>query len=169
MNFIPYHNNNRYIVHALVKSKDFVLITICSNEFQNRRAFSFLNRLSENPQRPNLVSLTKEFNKNQDDDKILAAQQSLESVKKQVYNNIDKALDNSGQLDFLIQSTDDLKISSNLYRVSTNKLKRKVWTRNLIIILIIVSIIFGIASIIFMFVWFLCGFPNWSCVTRNSK
>jgi len=76
--------------------------------------------------------------------------------------NIERVLERGERIDLLVDKTDRLGGSASDFRVRSRGLKRKMWWKNVrLMVLLTVVIIF----LVYLLVGFGCGLPAWSkCV-----
>jgi len=147
------------MAHVLINPTT-TAIALCSKDFSNRRAFNFLSGLFQDndddvlelkpPTKNQLKALVKKFNNNQDNDAFQQARDGIEDVKNQAVRNIGTVLGNQEKVGQLVDSTEQLLNAGNLYRIRGNQVKRRMMTRNVILIMIVVALVLGVLTAIFL-------------------
>ena len=79
--------------------------------------------------------------------KVQQLREDVEEVKGQMIQNIDKAIERGDILDDLREPIEDLNARANEFRLSSTRLKRKLWWQNIklwIILIVIILVILGV-------------------------
>ncbi|KAL9097038.1 MAG: hypothetical protein Q9165_001002 [Trypethelium subeluteriae] len=94
-------------------------------------------------------------------------QEEIEDVRGIMSENIERVLERGERIDLLVDKTDRLGGSARDFRVRSRGLRRKMWWKNVrLMVLLVVVVIF----LIYLFVGFGCGLPGWSkCVGHSKK
>ena len=74
--------------------------------------------------------------------------------------NIDKLLQRSERIDLLVEKSEQLNTDSMVFRRDATELSRVMWWRNF---KVITQIVLTVAVIVFIIVWFNCGFKFDKC------
>jgi len=91
------------------------------------------------------------------DDAISKAQKEIDDVRAIMTENIDRVLERGERIDLLVDKTDRLGGSARDFRVRSRGLRRRMWWKNVkLMVLLIVVIIF----LMYLFVGFACGLPG---------
>jgi len=91
------------------------------------------------------------------DDAISKAQKEIDDVRAIMTENIDRVLERGERIDLLVDKTDRLGGSARDFRVRSRGLRRRMWWKNVkLMVLFIVVIIF----LMYLFVGFACGLPG---------
>ncbi|KAI9713579.1 MAG: hypothetical protein M1820_000961 [Bogoriella megaspora] len=95
------------------------------------------------------------------------AQNEIEDVRGIMTENIERVLERGERIDLLVDKTDRLGGSARDFRVRSRGLRRRMWWKNVrLMVLLVVVVIF----LIYLFVGFGCGLPGWSkCVGHHEK
>lgn len=90
-------------------------------------------------------------------DALTNVQQDIDSVKGIMTENIERVLERGERIDLLVDKTDRLGAGAQDFRVRSRGLKRKMWWKNMkLMVLLGVVIVF----LIYLFVGFGCGLPG---------
>lgn len=145
-----------------------IYLVVCSREYQQRTAFKFLDevrrdfdtRFGNDVQTARQGSLTRssrellrdlcdKFNTVENVDKVASVSMQVEEVKDVMQNNIQSVLRNQENIETLLDQTDTMKNEATGFHRSANRVKDKMWWKNVklqIIIIILVLVI--IAAIV---------------------
>jgi vesicle-associated membrane protein 7 len=98
------------------------------------------------------------------DDALRTAQREIEGVREIMTENIERVLDRGERLDLLVDKTGRLGDTANEFRVRSRGLRRRMWWKNVkLMVLLVLVVIF----LIYLFVGFGCGLPAWGrCLRR---
>jgi vesicle-associated membrane protein 7 len=98
-------------------------------------------------------------------DAISNVQNEIENVRGIMTENIERVLERGERIDLLVDKTDRLGGSAHEFRVRSKGLRRKMWWKNVkLMVMLTVVVIF----LIYLFVGFGCGLPGWQkCVGRG--
>jgi len=93
------------------------------------------------------------------DDAITNVQNEIDNVRGIMTENIERVLERGERIDLLVDKTDRLGGSANEFRIRSRGLRRKMWWKNvkLMVLLTIVAIF-----LFYLFIGFGCGLPGWS-------
>ncbi|KAK4958685.1 hypothetical protein LTR66_013119 [Elasticomyces elasticus] len=80
--------------------------------------------------------------------------------------NIERVLERGERIDLLVDKTDRLGGSARDFRVRSRGLRRRMWWKN---VRLMVLLVFVIVFLIYLFVGFGCGLPGESSFRRISK
>lgn len=90
-------------------------------------------------------------------DAIGKAQQEIEDVRGIMTQNIERVLERGERLDLLIDKTDRLGGSARDFRFRSKGLRRRMWWKNVkLMVLLVITIVF----LVYLFVGFGCGLPG---------
>lgn len=90
-------------------------------------------------------------------DAITNTQQEIDNVKGIMTENIERVLERGERIDLLVDKTDRLGVGAHDFRVRSRGLKRRMWWKNIkLMVLLGVVIVF----LIYLFVGFGCGLPG---------
>jgi len=104
-----------------------------------------------------LKSTMNTFNTAPPADSLTAAKREIDSVKDIMTENIERVLERGERIDLLVDKTDRLGGSARDFRVRSRGLRRRLWWKNLrLMVLLGVVVIF----LIYIFVGFGCGLPS---------
>ena len=99
-------------------------------------------------------------------DAISNTQAEIENVRGIMTENIERVLERGERIDLLVDKTDRLGAGAHDFRVRSRGLKRRMWWKNMkLMVLLGVVIVF----LIYLFVGFGCGLPGWSHCVGSSK
>jgi len=99
-------------------------------------------------------------------DAITNVQKDMDNVRGIMTENIERVLERGERIDLLVDKTDRLGAGAHDFRVRSRGLKRKMWWKNVkLMVLLGVVIVF----LIYLFVGFGCGLPGWSYCTGSGK
>lgn len=85
-------------------------------------------------------------------------QSEIDNVRGIMTENIERVLERGERIDLLVDKTDRLGGSARDFRVRSRGLKRRMWWKNVkLMVLLVVVVIF----LIYLFVGFGCGLPAW--------
>lgn len=91
------------------------------------------------------------------DDAIGKARREIDDVKGIMTENIERVLERGERIDLLVDKTDRLGGSARDFRVRSRGLRRRMWWKNVkLMVLLVVVVIF----LIYLFVGFGCGLPG---------
>lgn len=92
-------------------------------------------------------------------------QSEIENVRGIMTENIERVLERGERIDLLVDKTDRLGGSARDFRVRSRGLKRRMWWKNVkLMVLLVVVIVF----LLYLVVGFGCGLPAWGkCVGRG--
>lgn len=91
------------------------------------------------------------------DDAISKAQREIDDVRAIMTENIDRVLERGERIDLLVDKTDRLGGSARDFRVRSRGLRRRMWWKNVrLMVLLVVVVIF----LVYLFVGFACGLPG---------
>ncbi|KAF2866249.1 vesicle-associated membrane protein-like protein [Massariosphaeria phaeospora] len=97
-------------------------------------------------------------------DAISTAKREIDGVREIMEQNIDRLLERGEHMTALVNKTDQLGTSSRDFRVRSRGLRRRMWWKNVkLMVLLALVVIF----LIYLFVGFGCGLPGWSRCLRN--
>nr|POE46741.1 vesicle-associated membrane protein 714 [Quercus suber] len=98
-------------------------------------------------------------------DAVANVQGQIDEVRGIMTRNIEQVLERGERINVLVDKTDRLGGSASDFRVRSRGLKRKMWWKNIrLMVLLVVVIVF----LLYLFVGFGCGLPAWShCVHRG--
>lgn len=92
------------------------------------------------------------------DDAVRNVQSEIDNVRGIMTENIERVLERGERIDLLVDKTDRLGGSARDFRVKSRGLRRKMWWKNVrLMVLLIVVIVF----LVYLFVGFGCGLPAW--------
>lgn len=86
-------------------------------------------------------------------DKIAQIQLQVDDVKEVMVTNIDKAIKRGDDLDVLQQKTSDLEKNAGIFERDARSLKRRMWWKNIRIILAIIIIVLIVAIVLGLIIW----------------
>lgn len=91
-------------------------------------------------------------------DAIRNAQAEIDDVREIMSENIERVLERGERIDLLVDKTDRLGGSARDFRVRSTGLRRKMWWKN-----VKLMVLLGLVAIflIYLFVGFGCGLPAW--------
>ncbi|ORY16699.1 vesicle-associated membrane protein-like protein [Clohesyomyces aquaticus] len=97
-------------------------------------------------------------------DALRTAQQEIDGVREIMTENIERVLERGERIDLLVDKTDRLGSSARDFRVRSRGLRRRMWWKNVkLMVLLVLVVIF----LIYLFVGFGCGLPGWHrCLHR---
>ena len=99
-------------------------------------------------------------------DAISNTQAEIDNVRGIMTENIERVLERGERIDLLVDKTDRLGAGAHDFRVRSRGLKRRMWWKNMkLMVLLGVVIVF----LIYLFVGFGCGLPGWSKCVGSSK
>jgi len=171
-----YSYDSQYHFHIMIEG-GLIFLCMTDNVFAARRAFSYLLDirnlfLSEYSGRweyavahemdrfsKTLESRATFFSKDASSDKLTALQLEIENSKMIVTENIEKLIERGEHIDMLVERSSQLNNDSFQFKTKSTELKSRLWFRNIKIWILICCII---CVVIFLIVWFACGFPNFS-------
>ncbi|KAK4574679.1 hypothetical protein LTR86_001520 [Recurvomyces mirabilis] len=92
------------------------------------------------------------------DDAFANVQNEIENVRGIMTENIERVLERGERIDLLVDKTDKLGGSARDFRLRSKGLRRKMWWKNVrLMVLMVVVIVF----LIYLLVGFGCGLPAW--------
>ena len=90
-------------------------------------------------------------------DAISNTQHEIDNVKGIMTENIERVLERGERIDLLVDKTDRLGVGAHDFRVRSRGLKRRMWWKNVkLMVLLVIVVIF----LIYLFVGFGCGLPG---------
>ncbi|KAF2208958.1 hypothetical protein CERZMDRAFT_100947 [Cercospora zeae-maydis SCOH1-5] len=114
-----------------------------------------------------LKKLMVEFGttKSGQEDAFRNVQSEIDNVRGIMTENIERVLERGERIDLLVDKTDRLGGSARDFRVRSRGLKRRMWWKNVkLMVLLVVVIVF----LLYLFVGFGCGLPAWGkCIGRG--
>jgi vesicle-associated membrane protein 7 len=91
-------------------------------------------------------------------DALRTAQREIDGVREIMTENIERVLERGERIDLLVDKTDRLGNSARDFRVRSRGLRRRMWWKNIkLMVLLVLVVIF----LIYLFVGFGCGLPAW--------
>jgi len=91
-------------------------------------------------------------------DAIRNVQREMDGVREIMTENIERVLERGERIDLLVDKTDRLGGSARDFRVRSRGLRRRMWWKNVkLMVLLVVVIVF----LIYLLVGFGCGLPAW--------
>lgn len=100
------------------------------------------------------------------EDAIGNVQQEIESVRDIMTENIERVLERGERIDLLVDKTDRLGVGAHDFRVRSRGLKRRMWWKNVkLMVLLGVVIVF----LLYLFIGFGCGLPGMFTLIQCSK
>jgi len=97
------------------------------------------------------------YSNNENADRIMQVRKGLDEVKGIMINNIERVLERGEKIELLVDKTEHLTSTSVQFKKKSTELKHAMWWQNTKLILLIVGIC---AVILFLIIWFACGFPT---------
>ncbi|KAK4986940.1 hypothetical protein LTR50_004983 [Elasticomyces elasticus] len=97
------------------------------------------------------------------DDAFANVQREIDSVRDIMTENIERVLERGERIDLLVDKTDRLGGSARDFRVRSRGLRRRMWWKN---VRLMVLLVFVIVFLIYLFVGFGCGLPGWQKCLR---
>jgi len=99
-------------------------------------------------------------------DAIGNVQSEIENVREIMTENIERVLERGERIDLLVDKTDRLGVGAHDFRVRSRGLRRKMWWKNVkLMVLLGVVIVF----LLYLFIGFGCGLPGWHrCVGKGK-
>ncbi|USW57158.1 Putative Longin domain, v-SNARE, coiled-coil domain-containing protein [Septoria linicola] len=99
------------------------------------------------------------------EDAFRNVQSEIDNVRGIMTENIERVLERGERIDLLVDKTDRLGGSARDFRVRSRGLKRRMWWKNVkLMVLLVVVIVF----LLYLLVGFGCGLPAWGkCVGRG--
>lgn len=99
-------------------------------------------------------------------DAITNVQKDMDNVRGIMTENIERVLERGERIDLLVDKTDRLGVGAHDFRVRSRGLKRRMWWKNVkLMVLLGVVIIF----LLYLFIGFGCGLPDWSRCVGSGK
>ena len=93
-------------------------------------------------------------------DAITNTQHEIDNVRGIMTENIERVLERGERIDLLVDKTDRLGVGAHDFRVRSRGLKRRMWWKNMkLMVLLVVVVIF----LTYLFVGFGCGLPGKFC------
>ena len=90
-------------------------------------------------------------------DALRNAQAEIDDVREIMSENIERVLERGERIDLLVDKTDRLGGSARDFRVRSTGLRRRMWWKNVkLMVLLVVVVLF----LIYLFVGFGCGLPG---------
>ncbi|CAI6228594.1 unnamed protein product [Periconia digitata] len=91
-------------------------------------------------------------------DALRTAQREIDGVREIMTENIERVLERGERIDLLVDQTDRLGSSARDFRVRSRGLKRRMWWKNVkLMVLLALVVVF----LVYLFVGFGCGLPAW--------
>ncbi|KAF2753032.1 synaptobrevin-like protein [Pseudovirgaria hyperparasitica] len=91
-------------------------------------------------------------------DAIRQAKSEIDAVRNIMTENIERVLERGERIDLLVDKTDRLGGSATDFRVRSRGLRRRMWWKNVkLMVLLVLVVIF----LLYLFVGFGCGLPGW--------
>ncbi|KAI9781637.1 MAG: hypothetical protein M1839_005854 [Geoglossum umbratile] len=94
------------------------------------------------------------------DDALGNASAEIDDVRGIMTQNIERVLERGERIDLLVDKTDRLGGSAREFRIRSRGLRRKMWWKN---VKLMVLLVFVIVFLVYLFVGFACGLPGESC------
>ncbi|MDI1486499.1 MAG: hypothetical protein OHK93_005729 [Ramalina farinacea] len=92
-------------------------------------------------------------------DAIANTQHEIDNVRGIMTENIERVLERGERIDLLVDKTDRLGVGAHDFRVRSRGLKRRMWWKNMkLMVLLVVVVVF----LIYLFVGFGCGLPGYA-------
>ncbi|KAL1977045.1 hypothetical protein VTN31DRAFT_3327 [Thermomyces dupontii] len=113
-----------------------------------------------------LRGLLQSYNTAPPSDSLASARREIDSVRDIMTENIERVLERGERIDLLVDKTDRLGGSAHDFRMRSRGLRRKMWWKNVkVMVLLVIVIIF----LVYLFVGMGCGLPGWDrCVGSSS-
>ncbi|PVI03200.1 vesicle-associated membrane protein-like protein [Periconia macrospinosa] len=90
-------------------------------------------------------------------DALRTAQREIDDVRGIMTENIERVLERGERIDLLVDQTDRLGVSARDFRVRSRGLKRRMWWKNVkLMVLLALVVVF----LVYLFVGFGCGLPG---------
>ncbi|RMZ85530.1 hypothetical protein DV737_g539, partial [Chaetothyriales sp. CBS 132003] len=99
-------------------------------------------------------------------DALANARKEIDSVKDIMSHNIESVLERGERIDLLVTKTDQLGSSAHDFRLRSKTLRRRMWFRNVRLMLLLG---FVVVFLIYLFVGFGCGLPAWKGYIPASR
>ncbi|KAI8942684.1 hypothetical protein NX059_000734 [Plenodomus lindquistii] len=97
-------------------------------------------------------------------DALRTAQREIEGVREIMTENIERVLERGEHMSVLVDKTGRLGENARDFRVRSRTLKRRMWWKNVkLMVLLVLVVIF----LIYLFVGFGCGLPAWGRCLRH--
>ncbi|KAF2651739.1 vesicle-associated membrane protein-like protein [Lophiostoma macrostomum CBS 122681] len=97
-------------------------------------------------------------------DAMRKAQAEIDNVREIMTENIERVLERGERIDLLVDKTDRLGNSARDFRVRSRGLRRRMWWKNVkLMVLLVLVVVF----LIYLFVGFGCGLPAWGRCLRK--
>ncbi|KAF1990810.1 synaptobrevin-domain-containing protein [Aulographum hederae CBS 113979] len=97
-------------------------------------------------------------------DAIKTAQREIDDVRGIMTDSIERVLERGERIDLLVDKTDRLGGSARDFRVRSTGLRRRMWWKNVrLMVLLVVVVIF----LLYLFIGFGCGLPAWGRCIRH--
>lgn len=113
-----------------------------------------------------LRALLATYNTAPPGDSLASARREIDSVRDIMTENIERVLERGERIDLLVDKTDRLGGSARDFRVRSRGLRRKMWWKNIKVMVLLVVVVF---FLIYLFVGMGCGLPGWqNCVGRRE-
>ncbi|KAI9859142.1 MAG: hypothetical protein M1813_007098 [Trichoglossum hirsutum] len=100
------------------------------------------------------------------EDAIENAQAEIEDVRGIMTENIERVLERGERIDLLVDKTGRLGGTAHEFRMRSRGLRRKMWWKN---VKLMVMLVFVIIFLIYLFVGFGCGLPGWQKCVGGKK
>ena len=97
-------------------------------------------------------------------DAITNVQQDIDNVRGIMTENIERVLERGERIDLLVDKTDRLGVGAHDFRVRSRGLKRKMWWKNMKLMVLLGVVVF---ILIYLFVGFGCGL-HFMCRSHND-
>lgn len=90
-------------------------------------------------------------------DALRTAQREIDGVREIMTENIERVLERGERIDLLVDKTDRLGNSARDFRVRSRGLRRRMWWKNVkLMVLLVLVVLF----LVYLFVGFGCGLPG---------
>lgn len=159
-----YSYENRTINYIV--SHGTIFLCVCSDDFQSRIAFAFLQKMEEEYDgRPDFENRMKQwigyYNEDTNADKIRSVQDKLDNVRDIMVENIESVLMRGEKLEDLMATTEQMQEDATSFEKGSKRLKKKLWFKSMWLTIIIICILLmGFFTFIFfaiIVILLLCG------------
>ncbi|KAM0786913.1 hypothetical protein ACM66B_002337 [Microbotryomycetes sp. NB124-2] len=173
---LTYAADNLLIHH--IKSNNVVVMVIAQQDAGRRMPFAFLAELLKrfnakfnidevedapaygmNSFESDISKLIKQFEDSPPNDPIKTAQAELAGVKDVMVKNIDAVLSRGERIELLVDKTDQMSAQARAFRKRTVVLRRKMWWKN---VKVLIAIGVSLVLLFYILAAFVCG-PGLHC------
>eukprot|EP00695_Tsukubamonas_globosa_P001267 TRINITY_DN223_c0_g1_i1.p1 TRINITY_DN223_c0_g1~~TRINITY_DN223_c0_g1_i1.p1 ORF type:complete len:204 (-),score=76.84 TRINITY_DN223_c0_g1_i1:70-681(-) len=156
---VPKQNHKRTYTHEKYNfhykySGTRIYLCVADPQFPMRVCYAFLDDVEQkygaNPRGfKSTLRERMDFYNNPSNDKVMKVQEQINEVKGVMMENIDRVLERGEKLSTLVDKTDNLKQSAQVFQKKSTQLKRAMWWKN-------IKLMGALAAIVLIVILIIC-------------